>query len=193
MKEIDEKNGRSFPDRHYVLLDTLLLIFWLLLTGIIFTIFTKGLRGLTLYSLIVGLVAVSLVSYLSHTFILQGEKKQSFSGRKYLSKIRGWSFLLAHLSFHLLISSLSLVRQTFTGNIEPKIVNIPVNLKSDSELTLLTSMITITPGTLVLKTTETDEGYILSTHFSYLRSEEIEDEIERTIKRWERTIRGLFK
>ncbi len=184
---------RSHPGvRHYFLLDVLLLIFWFLVTGIIFALIRGKFEDLTIYSLFVGLVAVLIVSYVSHKFILKGEKRRSSISHGFLSKIRRWSFLLAHLSVHLLLSNISLVRQTITKNIEPKIVDIPVKLNSESELTLLSSMITITPGTLVLKTEEIHEGYMLKVHFSYLKSDKVEKNIEGTVKRWERAIRGLF-
>ncbi|MFW6144036.1 MAG: Na+/H+ antiporter subunit E [Candidatus Natronoplasma sp.] len=179
--------------RHYHLLDLLLFLFWILITGLIFNLLRFEIRGLSLYSLIVGLVSVSIVSYLSHVFILHGEDKRYSITGSFFSKLRRWSFLLTHLFFHLFVSSVALVRQTVTKDIEPKVVEIPVELNSESELTLLSMMITMTPGTLVLKTEKTDKGYLLETHFSYLPSKELDSEVDKTIKRWERSIRGLFE
>lgn len=190
MSKNDKRDRYYKTDRHYASLDILLIFFWLFITGTLFTLYT--LDNLTIYSLILGIFTVFIVSQISHRFVLNGEKRQIVSLNGYLSKLKDWTFLLSHLFVQLIISNASLVRQTFTKDIEPKIVHVPVDLKSESELTLLSCMITITPGTLVLKTEEVEDGYILKTHFSYLPSEKVQPMIESTIKRWEVVIRGLF-
>ncbi|GEM_PF-2341472 len=193
MRDGDENKKIDSTARHYPVLDILLFVFWILLTGIVIVVLQGRPDRMTLYSFLSGITAVFVVSYLSHRFILRGEeRKHTYTGGLF-SKIRSWSFLISHLFIHLFLSTISFVRQTLFYDIEPKIVSIPVRLDSESELTLLSSMITMTPGTLVMKTERTEKGYILKTHFSYLRDDEVVDEIDGTIKRWEKAIRGLFR
>mgnify|MGYP003934267629 CR=1 FL=1 len=75
----------------------------------------------------------------------------------------------------------------FVMDIKPKIVRIKVNLKSDAELTLISHLITITPGTLVIDVEDAnDEGSYLFVHFSYhcAADETSIEKIEKSIKKF---------
>ncbi len=175
---------------HHLSLDVFLFIFWLLFTGLIFGLFSLDI--LSIYSLLVGVISVIIVSYISHNFIFISDKKKWDEKVNIYDQIKHWCFLSTHLFIYLFKSNLSFFRQTITGNINPKIVDIPVNLQKESQVTLLSSMITITPGTLVLKTKKIPTGYSLTIHFSYLKTSEIEESVGSTIKKWERSIRRVI-
>ncbi len=186
---ISECNENSTKG-HYVLLDLLLLSFWFLFSGIIISLFIMD--GLTIYSTIAGLVSTAIVSSISHKFILHGNEAYKKSIKTIMFNLRDFLILFFDVVYNLIIANAMLIYQTITKKIEPKIVSIPVDLRSKAEVTLLSSVITMTPGTMVMNLDEIETGYILKIHFSYLRSEDMEENIERTIKRWESLIRGMF-
>jgi multisubunit Na+/H+ antiporter MnhE subunit len=89
-----------------------------------------------------------------------------------------------------------LIYQVITLNIKPKIVRIKVNLKSDAELTLISHLITVTPGTLVIDVEDAEGGgSYLFVHFSYhcVTDESSVKRIEKSIGKWDKLIGALFK
>lgn len=190
MKKEEKQQEIVSSSNHHLSLDVFLFIFWLLLTGLILGLFSLDL--LSIYSLLVGVISVIIVSYISHNFIFISDKKETSKEVNFYYQIKHWCLLSTHLFIYLLMSNLSFFRQTITGNIRPKIVDIPVDLQKESQVTLISSMITITPGTLVLKTKKVSTGYLLTIHFSYLKKSEMEGSVEGTIKKWEKSIRGVI-
>lgn len=65
-----------------------------------------------------------------------------------------WSIVyLAYLGWHILLGSLTVAKSAWlsrTGLAKPAIVEFPLRCRSDLEILLMASSITITPGTLVL-------------------------------------------
>lgn len=115
-------------------------------------------------------------------------------------KIIQYFFALEHL-IALIISTILriiyanalLIYQAVTLNINPKIVKVKVNLKSDVELTLISHLITLTPGTLVIDIQDADDDTAyLFVHFSYLKSKNLQKDIKKTIGKWDELIGALF-
>ncbi len=178
------------PKRHYVLLDVLLLIFWFLMTGFFFS--THNAHMISYYTLFMGVIATSVVTYTAHEFVIQGEDREKTSLWEYIVALKNAVILILDVIISLIVANAVLIYQTVTMAIEPKVVKVKVELESESEVTLISMMITMIPGTVVLDVEE-ENGYVLYVHYSYLLSEDLEDSMEKTIKRWDKKIRGLFK
>ncbi len=178
------------PKRHYVLLDVLLFIFWFLLTGFFFSTHRADL--ISYYTLFMGVIATSVVTYTAHEFVIRGEDREKTSLWDYLISLKNAFILILDVIVSLIIANAVLIYQTITMAVEPKVVKVNVDLESESEVTLISMMITMIPGTVVLDV-EKENGYVLYVHYSYLLSDDLEDSMEKTIKRWDKKIRGLFK
>jgi len=185
------KETEHAQTRHYVLLDVLLILFWFLLTGFFF----NAQRGdfISYYTLFMGVIVTSAVTYTAHNFVIRGEHREKTSLWEYLVSMKNAMILFLDVVISLVIANAILIYQTVTMAVEPKVVKVKVDLTSESEVTLISMMITMIPGTLVLDAEEVDGGYELYVHYSYLRTEDLEAGMENTIKRWDRKIRGLFK
>lgn len=87
-----------------------------------------------------------------------------------------------------------LMYQAITLKINPKIVKVKVSLESDLELALISSLITLTPGTIVIDIEDAEEGgFYLYIHFSYLKAKDSEENVKKTIGKLDRLIGALFK
>jgi multicomponent Na+:H+ antiporter subunit E len=74
--------------------------------------------------------------------------------------------------------------------INPGIVKIKTNLKTDSGITALANSITLTPGTLVVDVT--DDGY-LYIHWINVKAEDVEQATKQIAERFEWFIRRIFE
>ena len=195
MESVGMVSGRPNTDadkRHYVLLDVLLMLFWFLLTGTLLSILT--LRNISLISVFAGIISASAVTLTVHRFVIQGNIKSKSSSVEYLASLRNLIILIIDVVFQLIIANAILLYQSLSMNIEPRIVKVRVNLESDAEVTLISSLITLIPGTLVIDVESGSGGwYYVYIHFSYLKSDDLEESIENTINRWDDLIRGIFR
>jgi multicomponent Na+:H+ antiporter subunit E len=77
---------------------------------------------------------------------------------KLLSPSRWWQAigLASFFLVEVVVANLQVARLVFVSNekIDPAIVKLPLRVESDLEIFLLTSMITLTPGTLSLSVTD---------------------------------------
>ncbi|MFO7792540.1 MAG: Na+/H+ antiporter subunit E [Candidatus Saliniplasma sp.] len=177
--------------RHYALLDVLLLLFWLLLTGQLIVIL-KG-QEISIYVLLAGLGAASAVTLTAHEFVIRGKRREKESLFEYIQSLKNLIFLFLDVIIKLIVANGILMYQSLSLDIEPRVVKTKVNLKSDSEVTLISLLITLTPGTLVIDVEEEKDEYYLYVHFSYLKAEYLSEDIKDTITAWDERIRGVFK
>ena len=177
-------------NRHYALLDILLILFWLLLTGEIFNIFRGG--EISLYTLVSGLVGASLVTLTVHRFVIHGEERKKSRLSEYLNALKNILALFLDVCIKLIIANGILIYQSITMKIEPKVVRTKVSLTSESEVTLISLLITLTPGTLVIDVDKEDETYYLYVHYSYLKAENLSESIKESILNWDSMIKGVF-
>ena len=177
-------------NRHYALLDILLILFWLLLTGEIFNIF----RGseISLYTLASGLVGASLVTFTVHKFVIHGEERKKSRLSEYLNSLKNIFALFLDVCLKLIIANGILIYQSITMKVEPRVVRTKVSLTSESEVTLISLLITLTPGTLVIDVEKEDETYYLYVHYSYLKAENLSESIKESILNWDNMIKGVF-
>ncbi len=183
--------GSEAYKRHYALLDVLLILFWTLLTGTLVSLF-KG-EDISMYGVILGILAASTVTLTAHEFVIQGEKREKESIITYLTDLKNVIALFLDIGARLIVANAVLMYQATTLEVEPRIVKVGVNLTSEAEVTLISLLITLVPGTLVIDADEREDGYHLYVHYSYLKSEDLGSNIKKTIKKWDGQIRGLFK
>lgn len=174
---------RRIHKRDVLVLVTTLFLFWLLLT-VNFSILS--LMAGFLISVLVGLgttrLAIKTVEGKRKTF-----KEYIFAGEHLIG-------LILSALFRIIIANFELIYQVITLRINPKIVRIKVDLSSDAELTLISHLITVTPGTLVIDVEDDeDEGAYLYVHFSSLMDKDSEEYIENSIGRWHDMIGALFR
>lgn len=90
--------------------------------------------------------------------------RRFFKDRLYISRL--WAFIKLTLLFfkELLLSNISVLRVVLRPklDIQPMIFALPTDLEHDWEITLLSSLITLTPGTIVLNVS--DDQRILYIH-----------------------------
>jgi multicomponent Na+:H+ antiporter subunit E len=177
---------RKVHKRDVFVLVTTLFLFWILLTvnfSIFFLIF-----GFSI-SLGIGLIATRLT-----LASVEGKRKTL---KQYFFATEHLFGLIFSAIFRIIIANIELIYQVLTLDIDPKIVRIKVNLSSDAELTLISHLITLTPGTLVIDVDDANkkgESYLF-VHFSYydLAEEDFAEKIEKSIESWDKTIGALFK
>jgi len=177
------KQDREIHKRDIILIITALFIFWILLT-FDFSYFSLFL-GLSI-SILIGLVSIKIV--IVH---VKGKRK---TFKEYFFAIEHLVGIVYTTIFRIIMANGQLVYQAVTLKIDPKIVRVKVNLKSDIELALISHLITLTPGTLVIDVEDAkDGGSNLYVHFSYLKSKDLGKYIESTIGQWDEMIGALFK
>ena len=148
------------------LLNILLAIAWVALTGE----FNAG-------NFIIGFVIVYLLLALT---------RPSESARTYTTQVRGiMSFSLFFLK-ELVFSSLRVTVQVLspTLNMQPAVVAVPLDIRSDAGITLLGNLITLTPGTLTLEVAEDrSQIFVHAMHVDDVEAfrREIKDGFERRI------------
>ena len=115
-------------------LTVILAVGWVAITG-----------SLSLLNLAFGLLIAALV-----TFILRDRLAQRSGLRRLAAAFR----LALLLLWQLLLSALGVARlvvdPTLARRLKPAIINYPLQVKSDGEITLLANLITLTPGTLTV-------------------------------------------
>ena len=151
-------------------------IIWLLLTW-----------SLQAQTIIAGLAASVLVSLLFHE-ILPKEHKV------FISPVRIFWFLvyIPVFFYYVIVANIDVAYRVLHPKmpINPGIVKIKTNLKTDSGITALANSITLTPGTLTIDLTEDGFLYI---HWINVKSTDIEEATKRIGQRFEYFIAKMFE
>lgn len=109
----------------------------------------------------------------------------------YLRRLRRWISFFFFFLEELVVASLRVALEIVTPRhqMRPAVIAVPLDLRTDAEITLLANLIALTPGTLSLDLSP--EGDILYIHAMYV------DDIEafrRTIKeRFERRVKEVLE
>ncbi len=151
-------------------------IIWLLLTW-----------SLQAQTIIAGLAASVIVSLLFHE-ILPKEHKV------FISPVRIFWFLvyIPVFFYYVIVANIDVAYRVLHPKmpINPGIVKIKTNLKTDSGITALANSITLTPGTLTIDLTEDGFLYI---HWINVKSTDIEEATKRIGQRFEYFIAKIFE
>lgn len=127
-----------------------------------------------------------LLGFIAIRITLRGPNGHAYSGR--LKAIAGFIFFFTK---ELIKANLRVAYDVLTPrhHMRPGIVAIPLDLKTDLEITVLTTLITLTPGTLSLHVT--DDRQILYIHAMYI---EDVDQLTLGIKEgFERRVREVLQ
>ncbi|HUH51816.1 MAG TPA: Na+/H+ antiporter subunit E [Flavobacterium sp.] len=136
-----------------------------------------------LLNLLLSLVWVALTGHLNYSNFLFGFVMGFFilwmltraSGAKekdYFYRVPKIIFFFLHFFVDMIRANIEVAREIITPelNMTPGVIAYEHNLKSDFEITMLTNLIALTPGTMVLKISE--DKKILYIHGLYLKDRE---------------------
>jgi multicomponent Na+:H+ antiporter subunit E len=139
--------------------NVMLAVFWALASG-----------RFTLASLVTGFLAGLLVLFLT---------RRAIGAEAYLLKFPRLFALLLYFLYDLVTANLRLARDVARTkrDLKPAIIAIPMDAESDGEITLLASLIALTPGTLTLDVSRDRKTIFI--HSMY--AEDVEG-VRRTIK-----------
>lgn len=151
-------------------------IIWLLLTW-----------SLQAQTIIAGLAASVIVSLLFHEIL---PKEHNV----FISPVRIFWFLvyIPVFFYYVIVANIDVAYRVLHPKmpINPGIVKIKTNLKTDSGITALANSITLTPGTLTIDLT--DDGF-LYIHWINVKSTDIEEATKRIGQRFEYFIAKMFE
>jgi multicomponent Na+:H+ antiporter subunit E len=176
------KQEKKIYKRDVVILSISLFLFWLFIS---FDFSLISILSALIISIILSLLYEQLP--IKHTRGIRKPITQYFFAIEHLIGLITSTFL------RVILANVLLIYQAITLNINPKIVKVKVNLKSDVELSLISHLITLTPGTLVIDVEDADDdSFYLYVHFSYLKSKYLDKDIKNTIGKWDKMIGALF-
>jgi multicomponent Na+:H+ antiporter subunit E len=147
-------------------LNIALAVAWAALTG-----------NITLGGLAVGFVLGSACLYLTRSL---------FPGcESYFRRTGKWAKLIALFLYELVVSSVQVVWDVLTPSqhSRPGIISVPLTVRSEMDILLVTNLISLTPGTLSLDVT--DDGKTLYLHAMFADDpDEIRRQIKEGMERW---------
>lgn len=161
-------------------------LFWILFLIQDFNILKLGAQ-----ELIVGAIVAIVVSYFSSSFFAREDglwifKKFRFINLIIFIPVYIWELIKAN--FSVAIKSLSP-----NLNINPGIVKITTELKSDYGLAMLSNCITLTPGTITMDIYEEGDKNAMYIHWIDAKTEDITEASEIIKGRFEYFVRRLFR
>ena len=137
--------------------------------------------------IIAGLIASLIVAILFHEILPQEHAV-------FISPIRiFWAVVYIPVFFYYVIqANLDVVYRALHPRmpINPGIVKIKTNLKTESGITALANSITLTPGTLTVDLT--DDGF-LYVHWINVKSDDVEEATEHIARRFEWFLQKIFE
>lgn len=154
-------------------------IFWILLTW-----------TFTVQELAAGAIVSLAVALFSARFFIH---EKAFWLLNPVKLVMALVFWLGIFVTELVKANVDMAKRCFTGckNINPGIVKVPVNIKSDYGQAALANAITLTPGTITMEITE-EEGqtyyYIHWIDVTKPGGEEAGDEIKGRMEKWLRRV-----
>ena len=147
--------------------------------NIVLTLVWAGLLGgVTLANLVSGFI----VSYLLLWLVTRGERGHD----AYFGKLPRFAGFIVYYLWELLVSNAIIAYDvlTPTHHMKPGVIGIPIDAKTDLEITVLANLITMTPGTLSLDISP--DRRTLYVHAMYIRDPEklradIKENLERRV------------
>ena len=169
--------------RGFIVLIAGLIIFWFVITG-----------DVSFYSMTLGIASSCIIAYTQRHLIIGEPIMTQRPILEYLRGIEHSIVLFFSALWYVIYANAFLIYQAISLDIEPKIVRVQVKMDSDLELTVISNLITLTPGTLVIDLEEGEEGTsYLYVHFSYLKSKHLGESISDKVGRWDALIGGMFR
>jgi multicomponent Na+:H+ antiporter subunit E len=139
---------------------------------------------LTVSNLLFGFILGFLVLYFT---------RRSLGLENYGRKVTGLIGLVMLFFWELTVASLRIAYDIVTPrhHMRPGVLAVPLEVKSDAEITLLANLITMTPGTLSLDISE--DRSVLYVHTMYIGEGDLETERRNLKSGFERRIVELFR
>lgn len=161
-------------------------LFWILFLMQDFNILKLGVQ-----ELIVGAIVAIIVSYFSSSFFSKEDglwlfKKFRFINLIIFIPVYAWELIKAN--FDVAIKALSPKL-----DINPGIVKITTDLKSDYGIAMLSNCITLTPGTITIDIYEENNKNVLYIHWIDAKTENTEEASKIIKGKFEYFVRRLFK
>ncbi len=100
--------------------------------------------------LIVGVFVSMVIAYISKDFIFHEKPSKALNPVRW---VRFVAYFFAWIYLEI-VGNIDVVYRIITGRINPAIVKVPVRFKTDIGKTLMGNSITLTPGTLTIKATD---------------------------------------
>ncbi len=153
--------------------------FWILLTW-----------SFSSQELIVGAVVSLIVALFSARFFIHEKAFWFFNPLKILTALFFW---LGVFMVELFKANWDMAKRCFGGckNVNPGIVKVPVDLKTDYAQAALANAITLTPGTITMEITEEDGQTYYYVHWIDVQKpsgKEAGDAIKGTLEKWLRRV-----
>jgi len=147
--------------------------------NLVLTLVWSGLLGgITLANLVSGFI----VSYLMLWLVTRGQRGHD----AYFGKLPRFAGFIVYYLWELLVSNAIIAYDvlTPTHHMKPGVIGIPIDAKTDLEITVLANLITMTPGTLSLDISP--DRKTLYVHAMYIRDPEklradIKENLERRV------------
>lgn len=158
-------------------------LFWVLF------VWQGNFKNIAAQELITGAVLSIILGYFTSPLFIKEDGFWIFKRGRILR-------LLAYVPFYfieLVKANIDVAKRAFTKNINPGIVKIPTELKSDYGLAILANSITLTPGTITMEIVEEDNKNYLYIHWINVETEEEEKGGEIIKGSFEKRIRRIFK
>ncbi len=154
-----------------------ILIFWLIVSG-----------DLSWQSLLVGGAIALIISSFMYENLTDDLRCEGSLAKKILSlsfiHLPQYIFIMI---FQLLESNFRVAKHALLMDINPGIIRIETNLRSDTGTTLLANSITLTPGTLTIDIAKKMDKTYLYVHWIHLKTLNLEhagDDIKGDVERW---------
>lgn len=161
-------------------------LFWILFLMQDFNILRLGFQ-----ELIVGAVVAIIVALISSKFFAREDGLWIFKRLRFLNLI---IFIPVYI-WELLKSNFTVAIKALSPriNVNPGIVKITTELKSDYALAMLANCITLTPGTITMNIYEEDDKNAMYIHWIDAKTEDITEASEIIKGRFEYFVRRLFR
>ncbi len=169
---------RTLPRSEKIILTWIaILIFWLIVSG-----------DLSWQSLLVGGVVSLVIASFMYENLTDDLRCEGSLAKKILSlsfiHLPQYVFIMI---FQLLESNFRVAKHALLMDINPGVIRIETNLRSDTGTTLLANSITLTPGTLTIdigKKMDKTYLYVHWIHLKTLNMDQAGDDIKGDVERW---------
>jgi multicomponent Na+:H+ antiporter subunit E len=180
------ENGEKYVEvwkRDIIIGILALFCFWLLLTF-----------DLSYFSLGLGLAISTAIMLTTRKLVITEVKERRKTLKEYFLATEHLIGIIFTTLSRVIYGNLLLMYQALTLKINPKIVKVKVSLGSDLELALISSLITLSPGSIVVDIEDAEDvcSY-LYIHFSHLKVKDIEEDAKRKIGKLDNLMGALFK
>jgi len=159
----------------FILTFLFLMLFWLILSF-----------NFQFPSILVGIILSLFISLLSYNLFIQGNEGIH---SKMIGTVWYLFIYVFVLLYEMFLASLDVVYRVATMNINPEIVMIKTDIKSDLGILLLANSITLTPGTIAVDT----EGEYIYVHWLYARTTNFGHASELIKGRFEQWLERIFR